>query len=157
MGHIGEFIASQLFDIELDRSASRKAIDGRFRSGMLTGASVNIKWYAKLENILDITPLTLPDFYLVLTGPKSSAGSSRGMVRPWVIDFVYLFEAQELVDKLKLRGIKIGTATSVAQQFWNSAEIFPNQHNFSLEIDERIKGILAMYGSSKPNNQRSGI
>ena len=43
-GHLGEWIAAQVFDIELERSASTAAIDGRFRSGPLQGRSVNVKW-----------------------------------------------------------------------------------------------------------------
>ena len=41
IGHIGEFIASQIFDIELEKIANAKAIDGRFRVGALAGKSVN--------------------------------------------------------------------------------------------------------------------
>ena len=73
IGHIGEFIASKIFQITLAESASEKAIDGYFSSGTLQGKSVNIKWYAKRENMLDITPDALPDYYLVMTGPKSPA------------------------------------------------------------------------------------
>jgi hypothetical protein len=36
-GHLGEWIASVVFDIELESSASAKGIDGRFRSGPLRG------------------------------------------------------------------------------------------------------------------------
>jgi hypothetical protein len=35
-GHLGEWIAAQVFDIELERSAATAAIDGRFRSGPYT-------------------------------------------------------------------------------------------------------------------------
>ena len=100
IGHLGEFIASKVFDIELDESAARKSIDGHFKQGILNGRSVNIKWYAKQEGLLDITPSSLPDFYLVLTGPKSAAVSSRGKPRPWLIQMVYLFDAEKLMIKL---------------------------------------------------------
>ena len=40
IGHIGEWIASRTFDIELEVSAVAKGIDGRFRSGPLQGKSV---------------------------------------------------------------------------------------------------------------------
>ena len=36
-GHAGEWIASRIFDIQLEPSAVAKAIDGRFRSGPLSG------------------------------------------------------------------------------------------------------------------------
>jgi hypothetical protein len=42
-GHLGEWIAAQVFDIELEPSATATAIDGRFRSGPLQGQTVNIK------------------------------------------------------------------------------------------------------------------
>jgi hypothetical protein len=46
-GHLGEWIASQVFDIELATSAVAAAIDGRFRAGPLQGHTVNVKWYLK--------------------------------------------------------------------------------------------------------------
>ena len=81
IGHVGEYIASRLFGIDLMASASHKGIDGYFGDGPLAGRSVNIKWYAKLEGMLDITPAALPDTYLVLAGPPDSALSSRGATR----------------------------------------------------------------------------
>ena len=47
IGHLGEYIASKIFNIDLVRSASHKAIDGHFSDGPLAGRSVNIKWYAR--------------------------------------------------------------------------------------------------------------
>src|SRR5262245_57242332 len=88
IGHLGEFIASRIFNISLQHSASSKGIDGHFSDGTLRGRSVNIKWYAMREGLLDITPDFLPDYYLVLTGPRSPAVTSRGRSRPWSIDGV---------------------------------------------------------------------
>lgn len=68
-GHLGEWIAAQVFDIELEASAVAAGIDGRFRSGPLQGRSVNIKWYLKREGMLDTTECAALDYYLVLTGP----------------------------------------------------------------------------------------
>lgn len=42
-GHLGEWIAAQIFDIELEASAVAAGIDGRFRSGLWQGQTVNIK------------------------------------------------------------------------------------------------------------------
>jgi hypothetical protein len=67
-GHLGEWIAAQVFDIELEASAVAAGIDGRFRSGPLQGGTVNIKWYLKREGALDTTESTALDYYLVLTG-----------------------------------------------------------------------------------------
>ena len=47
IGHVGEFIASLIFDIKLEKSAPHPGSDGRFQSGPLRGKSVNIKMYAK--------------------------------------------------------------------------------------------------------------
>lgn len=71
IGHIGEYIAATVFDIALEESATQKGIDGHFTDGPLKDRTVNIKWYARREGLLDITPDGLPDYYLVLTGPKS--------------------------------------------------------------------------------------
>jgi len=76
MGWVGEYIAASIFGIELEQSAARKSIDGHFVRGPLAGKTVNIKWYGKMEGLLDITPGHLPDFHLVMTGPKSGAISS---------------------------------------------------------------------------------
>lgn len=43
-GHLGEWIAAQVFDIALEASAVTAGIDGRFRSGQQEGRTVNIKW-----------------------------------------------------------------------------------------------------------------
>jgi hypothetical protein len=145
IGHLGEFIASRIFDIGLDESASRKSIDGYFMSGSLAGRSVNIKWYGKLESMLDITPGSLPDYYLVLTGPRSVALTSRGGVRPLVIEHVFLFEATELVRVLAGSGIKLGIATSVRRHLWDMAEIYPRQRCPDLVLTEEQRTLLALF------------
>ena len=50
-GHIGEYIASKIFGIKLEASATSKGIDGRFNEGSLKGKSVNVKLYGKKENV----------------------------------------------------------------------------------------------------------
>ena len=125
IGHVGEFIAAQIFDIELMESAAHKAIDGHFRSGPLARKSVNIKWYGKQEGFLDINIGALPDFFLVMTGPVISPSSSRSGTRPWLIHHVYLFDAKDLVVAIQKRRTNIGVGTSVPKEFWNNAEIYP--------------------------------
>jgi hypothetical protein len=72
-GHLGEWIAAQVFDIELEASAVAAGIDGRFRSSPLQGRTLNIKWYLKREGLLDTMESDTLDYYLVLTGPPSAA------------------------------------------------------------------------------------
>lgn len=147
IGHTGEYIASYIFDIELEESASAKGIDGRFRSGKLAGMTVNIKWYSKLEYMLDINPEALPNFFLVMTGPKGQAVSSRGSIRPWLIDYVFLFNADELIIELNARGVKIGVATSVRKHEWQAAEIYPNKRSMVYRMTDDQMGKILAFGS----------
>ena len=110
VGHLGDWIAAQIFDIELETSAVTVAIDGRFRSGPLQGRTVNGKWYLKREGSIDITESPALDYYLILTGPASAAMSSRGGRRPGCIEAVYLFDAKQLLDRQRTRGVKTGIA-----------------------------------------------
>ena len=125
LGHIGEYIASRIFDIELEQDATHRGSDGHFRSGQLARKSVDVKFYAKREGLLDIKRMHLPDYYLVLAGPKSSATSSKGSSRPWGIKEVFLFEAAPLVARLLAHGVRVGTATSVRNEEWDRARIYP--------------------------------
>ena len=147
IGHVGEFIAAQIFDIELAESAVNKASDGLFRSGPLAGRSMNIKWYGKGEGLLDITPDCLPDYYLVMSGPRVNASSSRYGTRPWLIESVYLFESSSLLKALIDRGVKIGTATSVRKEHWAAAEIFPQENPDLMRLSSEQRGMLALFQS----------
>jgi hypothetical protein len=113
-GHLGEWIAAQVFDIELEPSAVAAGIDGNFRSGALQDRTVNIKWYLKREGLLDTTESAALDYYLVLTGPPSAALSSRGTTRPWCIQAVFLFDTRQLRSEQITRGV----ASSVIKQQW---------------------------------------
>lgn len=146
IGHVGEYIASRVFDIQLEESATSKAIDGRFASGPLRGRSVNVKWYAKREGILDITPDYLPELYLVLAGPKTASASSRGEVRPWLIDSVHLFEAEPVVARLRERGVKLGVATSLREAEWDQAEIYPRSTSPILQLSQHQRRALSLFG-----------
>jgi hypothetical protein len=145
IGHVGEYIASAIFDIKLEMSATAKGIDGHFSTGPLAGRSVNVKWYAKLESLLDLTPAYLPDEYLVLTGPRSTALSSRGTHRPWLIQFAFLFDAHELVHTLTARGSKLGVASSVPRRYWDEAEIYPAQNSKRLLLSEEQRAMLRLF------------
>jgi hypothetical protein len=145
IGHVGEFIASIIFDIRLEDSASAKGIDGYFRSGDLTGKSVNIKFYGKQESILDITPDHLPDYYLVMTGPRTTQMTSKGGIRPWLIEYIYLFDAYGIVAKLRSRGVKVGTASSIRKLDWEDAEVYQRQTNPNLMISQYQKEMLKLF------------
>ena len=143
-GHAGEWIASRLFDIELEPSAVAKSIDGRFRAGALTGRSVNVKWYLKREGLLDMTEAIELDYYLVLTGPKATARDER-TVRPWRIDAVYLFDAQLLLAEQRTRGVKIGVASGVREAQWLAAEVYPAARNPVLPLTIEQRELLAQF------------
>jgi hypothetical protein len=57
-GHLGEWIAAQVIDLHPEQSAVTVAFDGRFRSGRPQGRTVNVKWYLKQEELLDISEST---------------------------------------------------------------------------------------------------
>jgi len=144
-GHLGEWIAAQVFDIELEPSAAAAGIDGRFRSGPSQGRTVNIKWYLKRDGILDMTESTALDYYLVLSGPLSAAASSRGTTRPWCIEAVFLFDARQLRSEHVTRGVKRGVASSVTKQQWAAAETYPSPTNPRLSVTPRQAELLKLF------------
>ncbi|MYH49315.1 MAG: hypothetical protein F4020_05200 [Gammaproteobacteria bacterium] len=144
-GHIGEYVAAEIFEITLYGSASHKGADGYFVHGPLAGRSVNIKKYSKDEGVLDIRPDALPDFFLVLTGPKRHAASSRGTTAPWTIESIYLFEAAQLLAQLSARGVKIGVATSVRRLIWDDAEVYPAPTNRSLRLTPEQVSLIDLF------------
>lgn len=63
LGHIGEFIAAELFDIELHPHANARGSDGTFRSGPLAGRTVNVKFYGRRDGLLDLPEaLSIPSW-----------------------------------------------------------------------------------------------
>jgi hypothetical protein len=140
-------IAAQVFDIELEASAAAAAaaIDGRFRGGPLQGCTVNVKWYPKREGAIDMTDSPALDYYLILTGPASTAMSSRGGHRPWCIEAVYLFDATQLLDEQQTRGVKTGIASSVRVRQWTAAEIYPHATNRKLSMSPVQTELLKLF------------
>jgi len=141
IGHVGEYIAARLFEIELNRSATTKGSDGYFRTGPLAARRVNIKWYPKNEHLLDLSLSGGPDYYLVLAGPRSSLGSSRGTERPWAIESVYIFEGTNLLRRLSAQGVRIGTATSVRLEVWDAGEVYPGDKGILHFNDEQRRSL----------------
>ena len=144
-GHVGEFIAAEIFEIKLEESATHAGYDGAFRAGPFAGKTVNVKWYAKREGLLDINPEHLPDYFLVLAGPHVAAASSKHTTRPWLISEVFLFEAHPLFARLKDRGVNIGVATSVKKEEWERARIYPSEGSGLLQLTETQKTVLKRY------------
>jgi hypothetical protein len=122
-GNLGEFIAAAIFDIELAATGVNPGHDGVFRSGPLAGKTVNVKLYSEDAGLLDVGPYA-SDYYLVLTGPKPTAGPGPRSL-PRRIDAVYLFDMEALRQGLTARRVGIGIATSVRRDLWQSAQIFP--------------------------------
>lgn len=155
IGHVGEWIAAEIFDVALHESAVTAGSDGLFRSGSLAGRSVNVKWYGREESILDVHAGIGPDLYLVLTGPRSAPQSSRGRSRPWVISSVYLFEHAPMVADLAARGVKIGVASSVRRALWEAAWVYPWARSPLLVVTEEQRRMLGLFsGCSEDGDVR---
>jgi len=144
-GHIGEYLASRIFGIQLEFSATAKGIDGYFTEGSLKGKSVNVKLYGKKENILDISTDKVADYYLVLTGAEGDLSSSRGKTRPLVISQVYLFNMAKLMPKLRERGVRVGIATSVRKGDWEEAMVYPVQRSRELVLSEEQLRMIRLF------------
>ena len=152
-GHIGRFVAAAIFDIGLNESATHHGSSGHFTSGRFAGSSVSIRKYSQDQGILDIRLGALPDFFLVLTGARTGAASSRGTTQPWTIESVYLFEAVPLVAQLRAYGVKIGVATSVRRHLWDDAEIYPSPHNGALGLTPEQISMIELFRN--PAGERS--
>lgn len=134
-GHIGEFIAAAIFRIQLFESATNRGADGVFTTGPLQGRTVNVKLYGKQEGLLDVRADAIPEYYLVLTGPRSGAVSSRGQTRPMVIQYAYLFCGPTVLCSLQARGVQVSCASSVKQAEWQAAEVWPTPRNPLIQLD----------------------
>ncbi len=91
MGHSGEFIAAQGFDIALETAANHRGVDGRFQPGPLAGRTVNVRFRTGNDGLLDIHAAALPDVFLVLAGPHVGAVSTRGGVSRIAVAGAFVF------------------------------------------------------------------
>ncbi|MCH7944852.1 MAG: hypothetical protein IIC73_02380 [Armatimonadetes bacterium] len=144
-GHIGEFIASRVFNIRLHESAAEKGSDGVFLEGNLAGRSVNVKFYGKYEGLLDIREDAAPDEFLVLTGPKGTSSSSSGQVRPICVEHVFLIPGTEALADAQSRNVSIGVATSFPASFWNEHEIYPMSRSKELQLNQDQIRLLKLF------------
>ena len=126
-GPIGEWIAQEIFTVKLAKSANQEGFDGWFADGHpLAGKTVNVKWYGKREGLLDINPDGVPDYYLVMTGPKAVARkNSQDQTLPLVITEVFLFDAPALVEQFREQKRRLGVAAYVQQHEWEAARVYP--------------------------------
>jgi hypothetical protein len=144
-GHIGEFIAAAIFNIQLESSATHKASDGHFASGSLSGKSVDVKFYAKQEGLLAVREDSQPDYFLVLTGQPTPPASSKGSTRPLAIERVYLFAGSAVAADIRRRTVKFGVAVSIPKRMWGEAEIYPSAANTALRITDQQHILLSLF------------
>ena len=124
-GHVGEWIAQEIFRVTLAENGVQEGFDGWFADGPLAGKTVNVKWYGERAGVLDIKPDDRLDYYLVMTGPQAAAISSRGRTLPWVITEVFLFDARALVEQFKKQKRTLGVASYVRKHEWEAARVYP--------------------------------
>jgi hypothetical protein len=146
LGAVGEYIAAQIFGITLLPSAHHGEFAGIFANQPLTGKTVDIQWYPRREGFLNVHSEPAPDYYLILAGPKQESSTARALVNPWLISSVHLFHAPELLSALRERGVQIGSHTSVINQLWERAEIFPVQLNHTLLLSDEQRQLLHLFG-----------
>jgi hypothetical protein len=142
-GNVGEYIAAMIFKIALDETGKARGYDGRFTHGPLTGQTVDVQWHLKHDGQLNLRIDALPDYYLVLTGPQTTAPAHAS---PWLITSIFLFNARDLLNALGERGVQIGSGTSVTGPLWERAEIFPRAQDHRFVLSEEEKTMLALFG-----------
>jgi hypothetical protein len=140
--NVGEYIAAVIFKIALEDLDKRKGYDGRFSYGPLAGSSVDVQWRTKNDGLLNIKQDALPDYYLILEG---STASHANFASPWQIESIFLFNAGELLNALRERGVLIGSGTSVTGPLWERAEIYPVPRNTRLVLSDEERKLLFLF------------
>lgn len=146
-GHLGEWIAAKVLGVQLFDSASQAGADGTFGAGPLHGQTVNVKCYTKREGVLDMVKAHAPDYYLVLAGPSAPAASSRGTLRPLLIETVHIFDATALHESQRSRGVSMGVASSVRRADWDAAEIYPKLNEALFILSDAQREMLRLFGA----------
>ncbi len=141
-GNIGEYIASVIFKIKLDDTEKSKGRDGRFTQGPLAGRSVDVQWRTKHDGQINIRQDAYPDYYLILSGPETATPAFSS---PWLINAIFLFQAQELLNALRERGVQIGSGTSITGPLWERAEIYPVPRNTTLVLSDEERKLLILF------------
>jgi hypothetical protein len=148
-GHLTEYIASRIFDVELHSTAVNKASDGLFRSPAgLAGCSVNVKYRSSSSRRLNIENSAElrnhPDYYLAFRGPKLPSEPASEKTLPLVIDAVYLFCSAELIPALVAEGVA-NIGPSVKSLYWQAAMIYPEHVNRALILSQEQRAALALF------------
>lgn len=148
-GHIAEFIAASIFEIDLMPSANHKHYDGRFLPGSLENQTVNIKYRSLHMGALNMGTSGVvrnhPDWYLVLAGPTTKPGPSKHTTTPWTIAQAYLFNSQELL--LRLGGKRTGIGTGLPKHLWQAAMLYPEAKSPHLTLGTTQRSMLALFQS----------
>ncbi len=145
LGAVGDYIAAEIFGITLVQSTSHTEFAGIFSDPELAGKTVDIQWYPRREGNIHVHTEPVPDYYLILAGPKPEASTAHSLTSPWLIHSVHLFKSQDLLIALRERGVQIGTRTSVITQLWERAEIYPEAHNHELHLTEEQCQFLKLF------------
>ena len=146
LGAVGEKIAASIFGISFIPAATPGQSTGIFTSPTFANKTVDVRWYPRRENMLTIHTDPAPDYTLVLAGPRLDANETRTFVNPWIITSVYLFPMPELLNALRMRGVRVGPRVSVNNQLWEQAEIFPASHNRALVLSDEQRQLLQLFG-----------
>ena len=144
---VRERIASRVFGIEISSGPGEKVISGHFTEGKLAGNAVNIKWYARNDGRLSMQENPLPDFYLVLTGPKTGKEGSTAAISLWTLDYVYLFRTEVIMGQLRLRGAEPSETTRIRRRDWNRCELYPESRCSYLNLSDAQMEMLKLFSS----------
>ena len=149
ISNVGEYIASKVFDIVLERSRTRQAYDGVFGNGLLKGLRVNVKISRERESFIDWRDDALPDFFLILAGPKRTSRRKTGESRPVRIASAYLFRVKETRAQLISREVNLPknrrVQASIAHWQWEAAEVFPNANCDLLVLSSKQRSLLMLF------------
>lgn len=143
-GDVSEFVAARVFDIRLAVNTVQAGHDGMFRSGPLSGQTVNVKLYGDARAGIDIGSHPC-DYYLVLSGPPRF--SAKVAPPRWSISAVHLFETDHLLRTLRGRGTRVGIATGIRRADLEASQIYPETGELApLQLTDHQHRLLKLFG-----------
>jgi len=126
-----QWVASEIFDIELDLSRPSTGLVGTFQSGRLSGHTVEVRSQRTCCDVLDTKGSITCEYCMVLAGPRRH-DLPTSIRAPWNIDSVYLFEMQQVHRE---RGASLAPEPTVDALQWRAAEIYPSARNSILLVN----------------------